>query len=116
LAALEAEMQVNKTSLLCNTRATFDDPASSATFVQDPNVSTSKNTQVIKAGSNVLGSSFRWRNTQTKSLNVEMFDWPAEYEPRYIGSTKYGALTAELDVPGGSVFINKNAPKKKNRR
>jgi len=117
LAALESEMHANKTALFGNTKSTFDDPASSGTFVQDPNVATSKNTQVIKGGSNVLGSSFQWRNTQTKSLNVEKFDWPPEYEPRYIGSTKYGALTHELDGPGGNVFINKNAVKKlKGRR
>lgn len=119
LAALETEIKTNETAVFSQTKFTVPDPKASAIFAQDPNRSTAKFTQVIKQGSNVLGSSFKWSGTQSKSVNVEKFAWPQTYAHSFgswpVGSTKYGMLSHECDVPGGSVFVNKEAIKKKRR-
>jgi hypothetical protein len=120
LQSLEDEIKFNEMSLLSKTKSTLPDPAAAATsFVQDPNAPTAKFTSVIKSGSHVLGSSFKWRGTQTKSLNVEKFAWPQAYDHSFsswpVGSTKYGELSHECDVPGGSVYVKKGLGGKKKR-
>ena len=119
LSALEEEIKATETTLMSKTKNTEPDPSAGTVFVQDPNVETSKHTPVIKSGSRVLGSSFKWSNTQSKSLNVEKFAWPATYDHTFkswpVGATKYGELSHECDVPGGSIYVKHGLGGKKKR-
>lgn len=121
LQTLEAEISSNESALMTKTKWEAADPATTkTTFTQDPNSASAKFTPVIKGGSQVLGSSFKWRGTQCKSANVESFAWPSTYDHRYsswaVGATKYGMLSHECDVPGGSVYIKHGTGGKKKKR
>lgn len=113
LRELEAEMKANEASVLSHTQAISDGVLSGTKFTHSDtaNPSLQNLVTVIKPGSNVTGSSFRWQGTQAKSLKEEQFSWPSDSDHRFsswpVGATKYGELSHECDVPGGSVYVQR---------
>lgn len=112
LRELEEEMKASEASVMSQTRAISDGTLSATKFTHSDTANPITNlVTVIKPGSNVMGSSFRWQGTQAKSLKEEQFSWPSDYEHKFsswpVGATKYGPLSHECDVPGGSVYVQR---------